>query len=98
MTLFQKEAIEAQIRRENPLISDREDFTQLETDYQNDEAYLSKVKLLKVISKIRIIENSKEFGVFLSSIMCFSNKGYFFSNLELPVSLISKFKGYPDLV
>jgi len=45
--LAQKEAIEAQIRRENPLISDREDFTQLETDYQNDEAYLSKVKLLK---------------------------------------------------
>ena len=31
------------------MISDREDFTLLEKVYENDEAYLSKVRLLKVI-------------------------------------------------
>jgi len=45
--IAQKEAIEAAIREENPLISDREEFSRLEADYKNDEAYLSKVKLLK---------------------------------------------------
>lgn len=45
--MAQKEAIEAEIRKENPLISDREDFTLLEKVYENDEAYLSKVRLLK---------------------------------------------------
>jgi len=45
--MAQKEAIEAEIRKENPLISDREDFALLERVYENDEAYLSKVRLLK---------------------------------------------------